>query len=71
MRTFEERPMSKRARVIWAIVGWLVVLGPLNVGLARLMGWRVLPFSVLSLWGPWDFLRRGSLGEENLPPIGW
>jgi hypothetical protein len=70
MRTFEERPMSKRARVAWVIVGWLIALGPLNAGLALLMGWWVLPFLALSLWGTWDFLRRGSLGDENLPPVG-
>jgi hypothetical protein len=51
MRTYEERTMSMRARVAWAIVGWLFVLGPLNVGLAMGMGWWVLPFLALTLWG--------------------
>lgn len=59
---YEERPTSKRGRVLWVVGIWLV-LGPFVVGLTMLMGWWVLLILVPSIWATWDYLQKGRMFE--------
>ena len=57
--------------MVWAVAAWIVVLGPASVGSAVILGWWALPFAAACAWGTRDFLRRGSLGDQNLPLHDW
>ncbi len=57
---YVEKPPSKRARVAWLVVSWILFIGPFTVLLFSWGGlWPGLIGLALALWLTYDYLKRG------------
>ena len=61
---YVEKPPSKRARVFWLIVSWVLFFGPFTVVLFFWAGWWGLLSLALALWFSHDYLKRGGFTED-------
>lgn len=62
MTRYEERPTSKRGRIMWTVAAW-AVFGPVAVGLATLMVWWSAIVIVPAILATRDYLRSGGMFE--------
>lgn len=61
---YEEKPSTKRTRIIVVGLLWLV-LGPFLIGLGFLIGWWAVVFVAASVWLTWDYVRKGSFVDSD------
>jgi hypothetical protein len=61
---YEEKPSTRRNRVVIAGLMWLVLI-LFFVGLGFLLGWLSLLFTVGSVWLTYDYVRRGSIANAD------
>ena len=59
---YEEKPTSKRARLVYIILAWIPVGGMLYA-MWYLMGWWFLVLMVAAVWTTWDYWRKGEMFE--------
>ncbi|MDH3247876.1 MAG: hypothetical protein OEQ47_02890 [Acidimicrobiia bacterium] len=58
---YEEKPTSKRARIAWLIVAWVLFLGPFTAVVFFLAGWWGFIGLAIALWFTYDYLKRGDM----------
>ena len=61
---YVERPPSKRTRLVWLIVSWVLFFGPFTVFFFFWFGWWGLISLALALWFSYDYLKRGGFTEQ-------
>ena len=68
---YEERPATRRRRIGWAIVAWVLFFGPFTVLMFLwLRWWALIPLAALA-WMTYDYVRRGPVEDwEDITHIG-
>ena len=62
VRPHEEKPTSRRVRLVYIILAWIPVGGMLYA-MWFLMGWWFLSLVVPAVWATWDYWRKGEMFE--------
>lgn len=62
MSRYEERPTSKRGRILWVVAVWIVA-GPVMFGLAIMMQWWALLVIVPAVLATRKYLLEGGMFE--------
>ena len=60
---YEERPNTRRTRVVIISVLWLLVGFPILIGLQFWTSWLLWILVALSVWASADYVRRGGMFE--------
>lgn len=56
-----EKPLSKRTRIVLVLLSWLIIGIPLFVGLWFWFGWWVLVLFAGAVWATFDYMKRGDM----------
>ena len=68
---YVEKPASGRGRIGWAVVVWVVLLGPFSVAMFFWFRWWTLILLVALVWMTYDYVRRGPVEDwEDITQIG-
>lgn len=57
---YEEKPASKRTRLVWIVLGWILGV-PFIVAMWLMLGWVSLILLAGMVWGTWDYYRKGDM----------